>query len=59
MSKQERTETRIRTFSGLALGTDPHDLEPGQAVEQVNVVTSNDGEMQTRKGFRFVRFEDD
>lgn len=59
MSKQERSEVRIRTFQGLVLSTDPHDLEPGQAVEQVNMIITNDGEMQTRKGYRFVSFEDD
>jgi hypothetical protein len=59
MAEQNKAWVQIRTFDGLHLNLDPHDREPSQAVDQVNLVATHEGMLQTRGGFRFVVFEDD
>jgi hypothetical protein len=59
MAEQNRAWVQIRDFQGLNLNIDPHDREPTQAVDQVNVTSTHEGQLRTRGGFRFVVFEDD
>lgn len=47
----------FRDFKGLILDADPHDREGGVAVKQVNAVSTDIGELQSRGGYRPVSFE--
>lgn len=59
MADKQRAVIPIRDFGGLVLTTDPHDRQPGQAADQVNITCVRAGQLDTRGGFRFVSFEDD
>ncbi len=59
MADQNRSWVQVREFKGLVLSTDAHDRDPSQAADQVNLACLQDGQLQTRGGFRFVTFEDD
>ena len=59
MAEQNKAWVQIRDFKGVFLSTDAHDRDPSQAVDQVNLVCWQEGQLQTRGGFRFVTFEDD
>ena len=47
----------IRDFRGIMSNVDPHDLPPGAAVSQVNLVVIKVGEMRVRGGYRVVTFD--
>jgi hypothetical protein len=47
----------MRDFPGLMLNTDPRDLPPGAAQEQINACCVAQGELQIRLGYREVRFD--
>jgi hypothetical protein len=47
----------VMAFPGLVLDVDPHDVEPGQAVEQENVMSDRKGMLRTRPGLRRVEFD--
>ena len=48
----------LRDFPGLMTNVDPHDLPPGSAQVQINVVSIVAGELQVRQGIKEVQFED-
>lgn len=56
---EPRAEVVFRDFPGMVLAADPHDRKGGLAVDQVNFVSTDVGELQTRSGIRLVSFEDD
>ncbi len=49
----------MRDILGLVSNRDPHDLKPGQAEEQVNVMVLRPGEMMVRRGLRELSFDAD
>lgn len=56
--KREAARLTIRDFAGFVTASDPHDLPPGTAQEQVNVASVRPGELRVRGGYRVVRFDD-
>ena len=59
MGQPAKTQVQIRDFQGMASNFDPHDVQPGAAVLQVNVMTLRRGELMTRRGLKELVFEDD
>ena len=53
----ERIRVSYRGWPGLITDIDPHDLPPGAAAGQVNVVGYDAAQMQTRMGLRELQFE--
>lgn len=47
-----------RSFAGMASNLDPHDLSPGAATVQVNLLPRRPGELHTRGPLVLLRFED-
>jgi hypothetical protein len=47
----------VRDFVGMAPNRDPHDVEPGQSVHQVNCGVGPQGELRVRLGLAVVRFD--
>lgn len=47
----------MATFPGLMEDVDPHDLPPGAAEIQVNLVCTRMGQMDVRAGLREVAFD--
>lgn len=52
---ESKVETKV--FSGLVSGMDSHDLQPGQALVQVNVLSIRPGELIIRRGLREALFD--
>lgn len=44
-------------FLGIELQQDAHDIEPGKAQDQVNIMSDQKGAMRTRGGCRLVSFD--
>jgi hypothetical protein len=57
MDKRERASVKITDFHGVAIAADAADLPPGASQHQVNVASRRVGQLQTRKGFLPVSFE--
>jgi hypothetical protein len=53
----DNPKKEVESFQGLFSGYDPHDLEAGQASEQVNVYSPRMGELMTRPGIRVMTQE--
>ncbi len=53
------SSVEMRDILGLVSNRDPHDLKPGQAEEQVNVMVLRPGEMMVRRGLRELVFDAD
>lgn len=47
----------IRDFPGFTPNADPHDLELGAAVEQINATSTRPGELRARLGTQVLKFE--
>lgn len=47
----------ISRFSGMATNVDPHDVEVGKSIHQINVVCGPLGEMRVRPGCRLLKFD--
>ncbi len=47
----------IRDFGGFVPNSDPHDVEPGVATQQVNATSVKRGELRVRLGHRVVKFD--
>lgn len=47
----------IGDFGGFRSNVDPHDVEPGVAIQQINAMSWKPGELRVRPGFRVVRFD--
>lgn len=52
-----KAKNEARDFGGVMLSTDPHDLAPGEAQDQVNMKSDRVGAMETRSGVRTVSFD--
>lgn len=52
------TAVEIRQFVGLVTQQDPQDTQPGAAQVQVNIGVTRPDQLDVRKGYRVVRFED-
>lgn len=52
-----KVSVECRDFGGIQLSADPHDLQPGEAADQVNIQSNRVGSMETRPGMRAVSFE--
>ncbi len=50
-------KVEILDFPGILFDIDPHDLPKGAAEDQVNAVSYDSAELQSRRGFRYVIFE--
>ena len=48
--------SKIADFGGLHTNSDPHDLKPGETVEQVNCAAGTPGTLRTRSGLRYCDF---
>lgn len=59
MGLAPRTSVELMDFPGLVTDVDPIDFEPGMAQDQVNAVSIVRGELQVRRGYRQVQFEND
>lgn len=57
MSGPEHVE--IEQFQGMVSNQDPHDLEPGQAMVQINVWSPRAGELHIRPGLRQMTWDGD
>ena len=57
MSDKPKTTYDARDFPGLVLQADAHDVEPGKAVDQVNVQSDQEGALRVRLGCRLVTFD--
>lgn len=55
--EQPPAQVDIRTFPGLNLEADPHDLQAGQAQEQTNCTSEDAGALKSRLGYRVVTFD--
>jgi hypothetical protein len=55
----EKAETRTGAveFGGLNLAADPHDIDAGESVAQVNVTSTGSGELRSRRGLRELTFD--
>jgi hypothetical protein len=53
------TQIEMRDILGLVSNRDPHDLRPGQAEEQVNIMILRPGEMMIRRGLKELVFDTD
>jgi hypothetical protein len=47
----------IGDFGGYEPNADPHDVDPGVSIKQVNAMSWKPGELRVRPGFRVVRFD--
>jgi hypothetical protein len=48
----------MRDFPGLVKNTEPRDVPPGGAEEQINACSLVVGELTVRHGYRMVQFDD-
>jgi hypothetical protein len=55
--QEEDRSVTIRHFDGMAPNSDPHDVQPGTSLHQVNVVAGPPGELRVRLGCRNVKFD--
>ena len=57
MGQKAETAVAVRNFRGMASNIDPHDVESGHAVEQVNVYSISLGELIVRAGLREITYD--
>lgn len=57
MPDEPETSVRIDQFGGQVSNANPHDLPPGAAAVQVNLVCNVPGELSTRLGLREITFD--
>ena len=58
MADQPDTRLDLSDFPGLMLYVDEGDQPPGSAVEQTNMASVMFGQIQVRRGYSIVEFED-
>lgn len=58
IDEKPKAKIEIRQFAGLVTNQDQHDVQPGAAKAQVNVTVSRPDQLDVRKGYRVVRFEE-
>ena len=54
-----RTKVEISAFQGMVSNADPHDIQPGQAAVQVNLVADRPGQLAVRGGLYALTFDAD
>ena len=54
---QDGPRLEFQIFAGMFSNIDPHDLEPGQAQDQVNVWSPRAGELHVRPGIREMTYD--
>lgn len=57
MAEPEASKIRIKKWLGQMSNADPHDLPPGAAQVQENLVSTTPGQLEPRLGCRVVTFE--
>ena len=57
MAEESPSAVENKVFSGQVSNANPHRLEPGKSVEQVNCQCEKAGELVVRKGFRSISFD--
>lgn len=56
MINEPKQSVEFRDFGGLVTDSNPHDRQAGIAIEQVNAVCTDLGELQSRGGTKLVTF---
>lgn len=56
--RDETKPVQLATFPGLKTNIDALDIEPGAAQIQQNITSLKPGQLDVRKGFRDVNWED-
>lgn len=59
MADAAKQRLELSDFPGLAIYTDESDQPPGTSVEQTNLNCLVMGQMQVRRGYSFVQFEEE
>ena len=57
MAMEEEVQVEVRDFKGMVSNRNPHTLEPGQAVLQVNCLSRRPGELTVRGGLRLQTWD--
>lgn len=57
MADEPKTKVEFKQFSGMTSNVNPHLVEPGAMIEQVNCRSQRIGELVVRKGLREVTFD--
>lgn len=52
MADEESPEVHMRDFVGMTSNMNPHNLQPGAMVSQVNLLVRRPGELVARGGLR-------
>lgn len=58
INERPKDSVEIRQFMGLVTQQDPSDVQPGAAQVQINVGVTRPDQLDVRKGYRVVRFEE-
>jgi hypothetical protein len=58
MAEQPKQRLDLSDFPGLMVYTDEGTTPPGSAVEQTNMTALVVGQIQVRRGYTIVQFED-
>lgn len=58
MAQQPKDAVEINDFLGLVSNFDEHDLPAGAALDQVNAAIIRQAELQIRRGYKELTFED-
>jgi hypothetical protein len=58
MDEKPKSKVEIRQFAGLVTNQDRQDVQAGAARVQINIAASRPDQLDVRKGYRVVRFED-
>jgi hypothetical protein len=57
IDERPRQAVEIRTFGGLNTARDKHEIAPGDAQVQINVGIDTADQLEVRRGYRVVRFD--
>lgn len=58
MAQLPRTAVEFKDFMGLVTNANPNDVGPGAAQDQVNACCIRQAELQVRRGYQDLTFED-
>ena len=58
INEPPKAQAEIRQFVGLVTNRDQHDTADGAARVQVNVTVTKPDQLDVRKGYRVVQFEE-
>lgn len=57
MAEKAKAVHQIRDFPGIQLSAGPSNLQPGEALDQVNVRSDQAARLNVRRGVKTVSFE--